>query len=236
MLLHVDSYCYQGDILILSRLYFYALCRGTAQVRAGATVLFDSDPDDEEQETRLKASAFLEALARPRAGSTTNNAAMQVAPLAKGVKVLLVDHEDSFVHTLANYMRQTGADVTTLRPTAVDADVLSKIKPQLLFLSPGPGSPTDFKLSRTIDLALAAKIPIFGVCLGLQVQIHAGPFPIIIAGCTDSVSRWTNNLSVCYRASWSTSGANLASLAIRCMASLRRSWSIVTQTRAALVP
>lgn len=30
-------------------------------------------------------------------------------------RVLLVDYEDSFVHTLANYIRQTGATVTTLR-------------------------------------------------------------------------------------------------------------------------
>lgn len=30
-----------------------------------------------------------------------------------GKSVLLVDHEDSFVHTLGNYLRQTGAEVTT---------------------------------------------------------------------------------------------------------------------------
>jgi len=29
--------------------------------------------------------------------------------------VLLIDHEDSFVHTLAGYIRTTGAEVTTLR-------------------------------------------------------------------------------------------------------------------------
>ena len=30
-----------------------------------------------------------------------------------GTSILLVDHEDSFVHTLANYFRQTGAEVVT---------------------------------------------------------------------------------------------------------------------------
>ena len=38
---------------------------GVAQVRAGATLLYDSDPDEEERETRLKASAFLDAMRRP---------------------------------------------------------------------------------------------------------------------------------------------------------------------------
>lgn len=106
-------------------------------MRAGATLLYDSDPDEEEAETRLKASAFLDALSRPR-GSSISSAAQPVPAAATSIRVLLVDHEvrslvlfiafsvkpncsfqgslqDSFVHTLANYMRQTGATVVTLR-------------------------------------------------------------------------------------------------------------------------
>eukprot|EP01051_Picozoa_sp_SAG22_P004584 SAG22_NODE_249_length_13894_cov_60.455455_9_plen_274_part_00 len=67
-------------------------------------------------------------------------------------------------------MRQTGAEVVTLRAGSIDEATLARVDPQLLFLSPGPGSPTDFNLSRTIELALARKLPIFGVCLGLQVR------------------------------------------------------------------
>src|SRR5690606_31884398 len=40
--------------------------------------------------------------------------------------------------------------------------------PDLLVLSPGPGRPCDFAIGATIDAALAAGVPIFGVCLGLQ--------------------------------------------------------------------
>ena len=39
---------------------------GVAQVRVGATLLYDSDPDEEERETHLKASALLDAVRRPR--------------------------------------------------------------------------------------------------------------------------------------------------------------------------
>jgi anthranilate synthase len=40
--------------------------------------------------------------------------------------------------------------------------------PDICVLSPGPGSPSDFFLSDTIDAMIKRKVPIFGVCLGLQ--------------------------------------------------------------------
>jgi anthranilate synthase len=46
--------------------------------------------------------------------------------------------------------------------------MLSTHSYDLLVLSPGPGRPEDFAISRTIDAALGRKLPIFGVCLGVQ--------------------------------------------------------------------
>src|SRR5690606_5703936 len=79
---------------------------GVAEVRAGATLLYDSDPEAEEQETRVKASAFIDAV---RHGGKRLDAASHQVGAGQGLHLLLVDHEDSFVHTLANYFRQTGA-------------------------------------------------------------------------------------------------------------------------------
>ncbi|HSB43053.1 MAG TPA: anthranilate synthase component I [Methylomirabilota bacterium] len=145
---------------------------GTAEVRVGATLLYDSDPDAEEEETRLKASAFLDALRRPRGAEA---AARVDAPRpGLGRRVLLVDHQDSFVHTLANYLRQTGAEVTTLR-AGFPESVLDDLRPDLVVLSPGPGTPQDFDLSGTLRALLARGIPTFGVCLGLQGMVeHLG--------------------------------------------------------------
>lgn len=138
--------------------------QGIAEVRAGATLLYDSDPDLEERETRVKASAFLDAIkgqlfAAVRDASPGSGGA--------GKRVLIVDHEDSFVHTLANYFRQTGATVVTLRRDLA-LQQLATDKPDLVVLSPGPGTPSDFELGRTIRESISAKLPIFGVCLGLQ--------------------------------------------------------------------
>jgi anthranilate synthase len=141
------------------------LLNGSAEVRAGATLLFDSDPDAEELETRVKASAFLDAVRSGAAGAAKTNT--RITPRGDGLRALLVDHNDSFVHTLANYLRQTGAQVTTLR-SGFDESVFDDLKPNLVVLSPGPGSPSEFQLSRTIQFALDRKLPVFGVCLGLQ--------------------------------------------------------------------
>jgi anthranilate synthase len=139
---------------------------GIAEVRAGATLLAESDPAAEEAETELKASALLEALAprpplaRPAAPRPTLRA-----------RVLLVDHQDSFVHTLANYLRQTGAEVITVR-AGFPTQRLDELAPDLVVLSPGPRTPRHFAMSQLLDAVVARGLPAFGVCLGLQGMVE----------------------------------------------------------------
>jgi len=83
-------------------------------------------------------------------------------------RILLVDHQDSFVHTLAGYIRTTGAEVATLRHDFARAQLRDGLNPDLVVLSPGPGRPEDFAISDTLDLLVERQIPVFGVCLGLQ--------------------------------------------------------------------
>jgi anthranilate synthase len=142
---------------------------GVAAVRAGATLLYDSDPAAEEAETELKASAFLEVIRR-RPDAARRRPATLARPGA-GRRVLLVDHQDSFVHTLANYLRQTGAEVVTLR-SGFPAEAFDDLKPHLAVLSPGPGTPRDFDVASTLDALVRRRIPVFGVCLGLQAMVE----------------------------------------------------------------
>jgi anthranilate synthase len=142
---------------------------GVAEVRAGATLLYDSDPHAEEAETELKASAFLDAIRQP--ARDERRATATVPRTGAGRRVLLVDHQDSFVHTLANYLRQTGAEVVTLR-SGFPPDAYDDVKPHLAVLSPGPGTPGDFDVSGTIAALVRRQIPAFGVCLGLQGMVE----------------------------------------------------------------
>ena len=144
---------------------------GVAQVRAGATLLYDSDPEAEEAETELKASAMLAAI-RDASNPEMLEKGITKEEVGKGLKILLVDHQDSFVHTLANYFRQTGAEVVTVRTPVADA-VFDHEKPDLVVMSPGPGSPRHFGTNDTIAKARARNMSIFGVCLGLQALTEA---------------------------------------------------------------
>jgi anthranilate synthase len=139
---------------------------GLAEVRVGATCLFDSDPAAEDRECQVKAAALFQALRGdpPKPLSST-------APDAtgSGKDVLLIDHDDSFVHMLADYFRQVGANVTVVRYVHA-LKMLDARRWDLLVLSPGPGRPEDFRIATTIDSALQKKLPIFGVCLGVQAM------------------------------------------------------------------
>ncbi len=155
---------------------------GIASVRAGATLLYESDPQAEERETELKARALLETLALA-AGAVADPQRLPPAgadPCAgralpgDGMTVLLVDHQDSFVNTLADYFRQQGARVTTLR-AGFDPALLDEIRPALVVLSPGPGWPADFGCGALLKELDARGLAAFGVCLGLQAMVeHAG--------------------------------------------------------------
>ena len=147
-----------------------------AEVRVGATVLYDSIPEAEEQETITKSAALFETIHRTQQTSVAPASIIENgyanANSARGKYVLLIDYEDSFVHTLANYIRQTGATVKTLRH-GFDESVFDTENPDLVFLSPGPGRPNDFGVPETVRACVKRQIPLFGVCLGLQGMVEA---------------------------------------------------------------
>ena len=137
---------------------------GLAEVRVGATCLFDSDPAAEDRECQVKAAALFQAL---RGDPPKPLSAFAPDATGSGKRVLLIDHDDSFVHMLADYFRQVGATVTVVRHVHAQ-EMLKQDGWDLLVLSPGPGRPEDFAISRTIGAALDKNLPIFGVCLGVQ--------------------------------------------------------------------
>src|SRR6185312_13352793 len=143
---------------------------GIARYSAGATLLYDSVPELENEECRLKATGFFRCLraheaARPVESAVGDNA-------GSGVKLLLIDNDDCFIHTLANYARQTGAEVVTYR-AGVPHDLIREIAPSLILVSPGPGRPADFGVPELVKIAASTGIPMFGVCLGLQGIVEA---------------------------------------------------------------
>mmetsp|Transcript_6161 Transcript_6161/g.18618 ORF Transcript_6161/g.18618 Transcript_6161/m.18618 type:complete len:818 (-) Transcript_6161:816-3269(-) len=172
---------FDGSLNTGLTLRFIHLVDGLASVRAGATLLFDSNAAEEEAETELKASAMRDALYS--ATHTGGRVGVEASGMSRsklhpshsgvGKRVLVVDHEDSFVHTLADYVRQTNAYVRVCRFGTATKLALQEPEPwDLLVLSPGPGRPEDFNVSETLSLAINLGVPVFGVCLGMQGMVE----------------------------------------------------------------
>ena len=144
---------------------------GHAEYRAGATLVWDSVPGEEEQETRVKATAFFRAL--ETLDNPPDEHAAETPPPFPDVRVVMIDNEDSFVHTLADYFRQTGASVKTYRAGPEVAETVLAERPDLVVHSPGPGRPADFGVPDLVRRLARENLPQFGVCLGLQGIVEA---------------------------------------------------------------
>ncbi|MEJ7608762.1 MAG: anthranilate synthase component I [Bryobacteraceae bacterium] len=140
---------------------------GRAEYPVGATLLYDSVPELEEQETRLKATGFFRALRPP----VTAPAPRTWQAASNPIRMLLVDNDDCFIHTLANYARQTGAEVVTYR-AGFPPDLIERIAPDLILISPDRTS-KGFRVPDVVHYAAGHEIPIrrlsriAGDCRGL---------------------------------------------------------------------
>ncbi len=146
------------------------LKNGIAKYPVGATLLYDSVPELEERETRLKATGFFRILGQSDPVPVMVEEVHEAA--GAGARLLLVDNDDCFIQTIANYARQTGAEVVTYRAGLAE-EAIAKFAPNLILISPGPGRPADFGVPDLVKTAVRLGIPVFGVCLGLQGIVEA---------------------------------------------------------------
>ncbi|MEO6596142.1 MAG: aminodeoxychorismate/anthranilate synthase component II [Planctomycetota bacterium] len=90
-------------------------------------------------------------------------------------RILVLDHRDSFVFNLVDAFARRGCEVRTLRaelsPAQLDAQ-LNTFVPHLVVLSPGPGHPRAATTTLTF-LRTSPRVPVLGVCLGLQAMALA---------------------------------------------------------------
>lgn len=85
--------------------------------------------------------------------------------------IVVIDHYDSFVETLARYVREAGFETLVMRQSVSVNDVLRE-NPQAVILSPGPGRPENTGVTRDLLAALAPHVPVLGICLGHQTLAH----------------------------------------------------------------
>lgn len=164
---------------------------GQAHYQVGATLVYDSKGHEEEIETQTKATVFFKLLDQLSSKVAPKSPVFAEKDLpGRGLKLLLIDNEDSFVHILADYFRQTGAEVTTYRH-GIDLARIKKISPDLVVHSPGPARPEDFSVPNLVSALANAGIPQFGVCLGLQGIVEAFGGHLSLLGEPRQGKHWT---------------------------------------------
>ena len=85
------------------------------------------------------------------------------------VRILVVDNYDSFVYNVVHYLAQIGAEVDVWRndDERFSSDDWVGAYDGVL-LSPGPGTPEDAGVSIDLVRRFGGRVPVFGICLGLQ--------------------------------------------------------------------
>jgi len=83
-------------------------------------------------------------------------------------RILVIDNYDSFVYILVQYLGELGAEPIVRRHNEIDITGIGELSPAGILISPGPGTPDDAGVSMQVLDELAGRMPIFGVCLGMQ--------------------------------------------------------------------
>jgi len=110
-------------------------------------------------------------------------------------QVLIIDNFDSFVYNLAQYVGQLGAEPIVRRNNAIKTEEITRMAPDRIIISPGPGRPDErkyFGVSLNILRTISPQTPTLGVCLGHQGIAYAyggsiGPAKQLMHGKTSSI-------------------------------------------------
>ena len=82
--------------------------------------------------------------------------------------IILIDNYDSFTWNLYHYLGDLGAETVVHRNDKISVGQVLSAKPSAIVISPGPGTPAQAGIIVDLVKQAAGKIPVFGVCLGMQ--------------------------------------------------------------------
>ena len=82
--------------------------------------------------------------------------------------IILIDNYDSFTYNVYQYVANLGYEVYVVRNDQITLAEIEAGGYEAIIISPGPGTPADSGITKDVIQYFAGKIPIFGICLGLQ--------------------------------------------------------------------
>ncbi len=87
--------------------------------------------------------------------------------------ILMIDNYDSFTYNLVQYIGQLAQEVVVHRNDEISIDEIRGLKPDAIFLSPGPCTPKESGITVDVIKEFYRAIPVMGVCLGYQAIGYA---------------------------------------------------------------
>jgi anthranilate synthase/aminodeoxychorismate synthase-like glutamine amidotransferase len=82
--------------------------------------------------------------------------------------LLVIDNYDSFTYNLVQMFRRYPLEIRVHRSDAVGLEDVQALAPDYIVISPGPKDPVHAGISMPLIEAWHARVPILGVCLGMQ--------------------------------------------------------------------
>lgn len=82
--------------------------------------------------------------------------------------ILMIDNYDSFTYNLVQYLESIDEKVLVYRNDEITLLEIENMNPDIIVISPGPCSPNEAGISRSVVDKFKGKIPILGICLGHQ--------------------------------------------------------------------
>ena len=108
------------------------------------------------------------------------------------MKTLFVDNYDSFTFNLVQALAKMGTEVRVCRNDSLSLEEIEGLCPDRIVVSPGPKRPEDAGMSCQIIERFGPRIPLLGVCLGMQCinEVFGGrtvKAPVCVHGKTSAV-------------------------------------------------
>ena len=83
-------------------------------------------------------------------------------------RLVVIDNYDSFTYNLVQMFRQYPLDIDVFRSDTIGLAEVEQLSPDYCLISPGPKDPMHAGISMALIEAWYRRIPILGVCLGMQ--------------------------------------------------------------------
>jgi len=99
--------------------------------------------------------------------------------------LLVIDNYDSFTHNLVQMFMRAALSIRVFRNDRIQVSQANELRPDYLLVSPGPRDPAHAGISMLLIREFFGRIPILGICLGMQClnevmggQTTRAPLPV----------------------------------------------------------